>query len=161
MPFMIRWKGRLPEGKTDSRPIIQLDVLPTALAAAGVEPRADWSLDGVNLLPYLTGKLQGSPHQALYWRMFAHMAIRKGSWKLVKTTEGPLLNADTTRPDLSGAQLFDLVKDIGEQHDLSAAHPEKMKELADDWLRWNKELATPLWGPGGGGRGRGANPAAR
>ena len=161
VPFMIRWKGRLPEGKTDSRPIIQLDVLPTALAAAGVEPTADWSLDGVNLLPYLTGKLQGSPHQALYWRMFAHMAIRKGSWKLVKTTEGPLLNADTTTPDLSGAQLFDLANDIGEQHDLAATHPERVKELADDWLRWNKQLAKPLWGPGGGERGRGANPTPR
>src|SRR5262245_50848142 len=89
VPFMIRWKGRLPEGKIDSRPIIQIDVLPTALAAAGVEPAAGWKLDGVDLLPFLTGKARGVPHDALYWRMFGHMAIRKGPWKLVKTMEGP------------------------------------------------------------------------
>jgi arylsulfatase A-like enzyme len=34
--FIIRWKGHVPEGKTEARPIIQLDVLPTALAAAGI-----------------------------------------------------------------------------------------------------------------------------
>jgi arylsulfatase A-like enzyme len=155
VPFMIRWKGRLPEGKIDARPIIQLDVLPTALAAAGVEPRADWKLDGVNLLPYLTGKLPGTPHAALYWRLFAHMAIRKGPWKLVKTMEGPLLDADTANPDLAGAQLFNLANDIGEQRDLAAANPKTVKELTEDWLRWNKEMAKPLWGPGAGGRGRG------
>jgi arylsulfatase A-like enzyme len=153
VPFIVRWKGRLPEGKIESRPIIQLDVLPTALAAAGVEPKAEWNLDGVNLLPYLTGKLTGAPHEALYWRLFAHMAIRKGPWKLLKSAEGPLLNADTGNPDLSGAQLFNLVEDIGEKNDLAAAHPEKVRELADDWLRWSKEMAKPLWVPGAGGRG--------
>ena len=153
VPFIIRWKGRLAEQKVDSRPIIQLDVLPTALAAAGVDPKAEWKLDGINLLPYLTGKLTGTPHEALYWRLFAHLAIRKGPWKLVKSAEGPLLNADTSNPDLSGAQLFNLVEDIAEKNDLAAAHPDKAKELADDWLRWSKEMAKPLWGPGAGGRG--------
>jgi arylsulfatase A-like enzyme len=161
VPFMIRWKGRLPEGKIDSRPVVQLDVLPTALAAAGVEPAADWKLDGVNLLPYLSGKQQGPPHDTLYWRMFAHMAIRKGAWKLVKTMEGPLLVADTANPDLSGAQLFNLANDIGERHDLAATHAGKVKELAADWLAWSKEMAKPLWAPGAGpGRsGRGASSA--
>jgi len=155
VPFMIRWKGRLPEGKIDSRPVIQLDVLPTVLAAAGVDPRPEWKLDGVNLLPYLSGKRQNAPHEALYWRLFGHMAIRKGPWKLVKTMEGPLLVGDTANPDLSGAQLFNLANDVGEQHDLAATNTRKVKELTDDWLRWNKEMAKPLWGPGAGGRGRG------
>lgn len=153
VPFIMRWKGHLAEGKIDARPVIQLDILPTALAAAGVTAQPEWKLDGVNLLPYVTGKDQRPPHEALYWRLFAHMAIRKGPWKLVKTMEGPLLASDTTRPDLAGAQLFNLADDIGEQKDLAAARPEKVKELSDDWLRWSKELAAPAWGPGGGGRG--------
>ena len=70
--------------------------------------------------------------------------------------EGPLLDADTSQPDLSKAQLFNLAEDIGENNDLAAAHPEKVKELAADWLRWSKEMAKPLWTPGAGGRGRGA-----
>ena len=44
VPFIIRWKGHLAEGKTDARPIIQLDVLPTALAAAGVKPQPRWKI---------------------------------------------------------------------------------------------------------------------
>jgi arylsulfatase A-like enzyme len=152
VPFVIRWTGRLAAGRVDSRPIVQLDVLPTALAAAGVEPKPEWKLDGVNLLPFLGGSLQQAPHEALYWRLFGHMAIRKGPWKLVKTMDGPLLAADTSQPDLSGAQLFNLADDVGETRDLAAAHPERVKELSADWLRWSGEMAKPLWGPGTGGR---------
>jgi len=69
-----------------------------------------------------------------------------------------LLDADTANPDLAGAQLFNLANDIGEQRDLAAANPKTVKELTEDWLRWNKEMAKPLWGPGAGGRGRGQRP---
>src|SRR5262245_34340092 len=65
VPFVIAWKGKLPAGKVYDEPIIQLDVLPTALAAAGVETKSDWKLDGVNLLPFLTGEKTGRPHDAL------------------------------------------------------------------------------------------------
>ena len=52
----LQWKGTLPAGKTYENPVMNLDILPTALAAAGVEAKPEWKLDGVNLLPYLTGK---------------------------------------------------------------------------------------------------------
>jgi len=147
--FIIRWKGHLAEGKIDARPIIQLDVLPTALAAAGVQPQPQWQFDGVNLLPFLTDKKSGRPHETLYWRLGEHMAIRKGDWKLVKTKEGPLKEANpSTFNDLSSAELYNLAEDIRETRNLAAAHPEKVKELAADWQRWNKELAKPLWSPG-------------
>ena len=145
--FIIRWKGHLAEGKVDARPIIQLDVLPTALAAAGV--RSQGRFDGVNLLPFLTGKKSGRPHETLYWRLGDHMAIRKGDWKLVKTGEGPLKEANpSTFNDLSNVELYNLAEDIGETKNLAAAHPEKVRELAADWQRWNKKLAKPLWPPG-------------
>lgn len=82
VPFIIRWRGHLPEGKIDGRPIIQLDVLPTALAAAGVPIQVQWNLDGVNLLPYLTGRLSGPPHETLYWRYGEKKPFAKviGSW---------------------------------------------------------------------------------
>ena len=148
VPFVIRWKGRLAEGTSESRPIIQLDVLPTALAAAGIKVQPEWKLDGVDLIPYLTGKAQGTPHQALYWRLFGHMAIRKGQWKLVKTADGPLLAVDeAAMKDLSGAQLFNLANDVGEKTNVAAANPDKVKELVADWLRWTSELAKPLWVP--------------
>jgi len=148
VPFIIQWKGRLAAGTTDARPIIQLDVLPTALAAAGVEVKPQWQLDGVNLLPFLTGKAAGQPHAALYWRLGETMAIRKGAWKLVKTSEGQLHVVDSAAVfDLSAAELYNLADDIGETRNLAAAHPEKVKELAAAWRRWNAQLARPLWGP--------------
>jgi len=147
VPFIIQWKGHLPAGTTDARPVIQLDVLPTALAAAGVDVRSQWKLDGVNLLPFLTGKAAGQPHDALYWRLGAMMAIRKGGWKLVKSSEAPLRDADSAEVrDLSAAELYNLADDIGETRNLAAARPEKVKELADAWRRWNAQLARPLWG---------------
>jgi arylsulfatase A-like enzyme len=151
VPFVIRWKGHLAAGRTDSRPIIQLDVLPTALAAAGVGVRPEWKLDGVNLLPFLTDKQTGAPHDALYWRLGGMMAIRKGDWKLVKTREGPLRDTDpAVLSDLSTAELYNLKDDIGETTNLAAAHPERVKELSEAWWRWNGELVRPLWVPRGG-----------
>ena len=148
VPFIVRWKGHLAEGKTETRPIIQLDVLPTALAAAGVKPQLPGKFDGVNLLPFLTGKKSGRPHEALFWRLGENVAIRKGDWKLVKTSERPLQAVDPAfYNDLAGAELYNLAVDIGEQKNLAAAHPQKVKELAADWQRWNKELAKPLWAP--------------
>ena len=155
VPFVIQWKGHLAAGKTDSRLIIQLDVLPTALAAAGVDVRPEWKLDGVNLLPFLTGNETGAPHDALYWRLGGMMAIRKGDWKLVKTREGPLRDTDpAVLSDLSSAELYNLKDDIGEATNLAAARPDKAKELAEAWWQWNKELVRPLWFPGSGRAGR-------
>ncbi|HEX6941683.1 MAG TPA: sulfatase [Gemmatimonadaceae bacterium] len=153
VPFIIRWKGRLPEGKTDARPIIQLDVLPTVLMAAGVTPQRDWQLDGVNLLPFLSSTANGSPHESLYWRLGDNMAIRMGDWKLVKTHEGMLGGDPGVLSDLSGAELFNLADDISESRNLAASNPEKVRELAEAWQRWNRQLAKPLWRGGRGGGG--------
>jgi len=59
-PFLVQWKGRLPAGKVYEEPVISLDILPTAVAAAGAEINQDWKLDGVNLLPFLSGEKRGS-----------------------------------------------------------------------------------------------------
>jgi arylsulfatase A-like enzyme len=154
VPFVVKWKGRLPEAKVDRRPINQLDVLPTALAAAGVAVDKSAALDGVDLLPFLSGKQTGAPHEALYWRLGGMMAIRKGDWKLVKTREGPFVDADPgVLSDLSAAELYNLAEDIGETKNLAAVRPDKFKELADAWQRWNQQLAKPLWDAPRQGRG--------
>ena len=81
------------------------------------------------------------------------MAIRKGDWKLVKAAErqGPGRRRRGGVPagegDRRGGELFNLKDDVGEKTDLAAKHPEKVKELAAAWQKWNAELAEPLWGP--------------
>jgi arylsulfatase A-like enzyme len=114
--------------------VIQLDLLPTALAAAGVTADPAWKLDGVNLLPYLGGQNNQPPHDVLYWRFGKQMAIRQGDWKVVKYDDTP-------------AQLYNLADDIGEKHDLAAKQPEKFRQLDALWQKWNATLVAPLWAP--------------
>lgn len=144
--FAMSWTGHLEAGRVDHRPVIQLDVLPTALAAAGVATRGS-QFDGVNLLPFLTGTAKGVPHDTLYWRFGGMMAIRRGDWKLVKTREGSLVDVDpSTLRDLSDAGLYNLSEDISETRDRAAERPDKAKELGDSWQEWNSQLSRPLWG---------------
>lgn len=150
VPFLVTWKGKLPAGKTYEAPIIQLDILPTALAAAGVEVKKDWKLDGINLLPYLDGSNAGIPHDMLYWRFGEQMAIRKGDWKVVRydpTADDNKGERGRRRP-ATPAKLYNLKTDIGEKDDLASKAPDKLKELQEDWQKWNKDLVRPLWGPG-------------
>jgi len=149
IPYIIQWKGHLPAGKVDDRPVIQLDILPTALAAAGVETQPDWKLDGVNLLPYINGEENAAPHQELYWRFGGQLAIRKGDWKLVKAPGIPASpgNWITSKATTDGAELYNLASDIGEKHNLATENPAKFQELATDWDHWNAELVEPKWRP--------------
>ncbi len=150
VPFVLSWKGVLPEGKVYDEPVIQLDILPTALAAAGKPVATDAKLDGVDLVPYLTGKAEGRPHEALFWRFGKQSAVRQGNWKLVRydaALDQPGTRSAPGKVKVSPARLYDLSSDIGESKDLSADHPEKVKALQAAWDAWDRELVPPLWGP--------------
>jgi arylsulfatase A-like enzyme len=134
VPFSVQWKGKIPAGKIYDHLIIQLDILPTCLAAAGAKISADWKLDGVDLMPYLTGKKKSPPHQTLYWRFGQQWAVRHDDWKLVAS------RIDGTEP-----RLFNLAKDIGESEDLSAKQPKKVQQLTALWKTWNAEQKDPAW----------------
>lgn len=153
VPFMVQWKGQLPAGKTDDRPVIQLDIHPTALAAAGVAIQPEWKLDGMNLLPYLRGEKAGDPHDALYWRFGAQVAIRMGDWKLVKGMGSAGVEAVERRSKatMDGAELYNLAKDIGEKQNLAASEPAKVKELTAAWNAWNAGNIDAKWLPERGG----------
>lgn len=149
VPFVVSWPGRVKPGTVYEQPVIQLDLHATALAAAGVEVKPEWKLDGVDLLPYLRGEKKGAPHEALYWRFGEQMAVRQGDWKLVRydlNAEGKQKGKPVTRP-----RLYNLADDIGESKDVAAERPAKVKELQKLWDAWNSTLAKPLWGGGGGG----------
>lgn len=155
VPFLMQWKGKLPAGKVYEQPVIQLDIQPTALAAAGGTVKKEWKLDGVNLLPHLTGKVKGQPHEALYWRFGPQWAIRKGDWKLVQASETKLLPAVALpKIPVGPVHLYNLAADLSESNDLSAQHPEKVKELQGAWDAWNRELAEPGWLPAGPAAGQ-------
>ena len=134
IPFCMQWKGHLPENRRLDYPVISLDILPTAIAASGNPIDKEWHLDGVNLLPYLTGEKQDPPHEFLFWRFLWHHAVRKGDWKLVK------------QRDHSSVELYNLARDIGEQNDLSANYPEIVKELQTIYDNMSDAMMPPQWG---------------
>jgi len=150
VPFVAAWKGHLPEGTTCDRPVIQLDILPTALHAAGITPQADWQLDGVDILPALKGEAVTPPHETLYWRFGEQSAIRRGDWKLVRydvavDTPGVRSRGPTRA---TPARLYNLATDPGERNDLATEHADKAAELLVAWRVWDAQLVPPLWGAG-------------
>jgi len=157
VPFFVKWPARLEGGQLYDKPVIQLDILPTVLAAAGIRILPEWKVEGEDLLPYFTGDNDDAPHDALYWRFGEQMAIRQGDWKLVKYD--PAVEGGTGRA--TPARLYNLADDVGEQRDLIAAHPEKAKELQGTWDQWNKANAKPLWGQGAGKKSRNRRRTAR
>jgi arylsulfatase A-like enzyme len=134
IPFMVQWKGKIKAGQTFTNPIINLDILPTTLVAMGGKVDPAWKLDGVDLLPYLTGGKSDRPHDTLYWRFGDQWAIRQGDWKLV-----------VSRIDGPTPKLFNLAGDIGEANDLAAQNPDKIKQMTKVWQAWNAEQKPPLW----------------
>lgn len=135
VPILMQWPDGLPRGLVYRQPVSAVDIAPTVLAAAGLP--TDDKFDGVDLLPFLTGRDQAPPHEALYWRVqgAAGWAVRQGDWKL-------LFNAKTKRPVEA---LYNLRADPGETHDLAAAEPAKVAELRRAWEQWNERNIEPLW----------------
>lgn len=150
VPYLVQWPARLAAGKVYDQPVSSLDIFATALAAAGAQP-PDKPLDGADLLPHLAGQLVTAeravaglvtakravagknqpPHEMLFWRYGPFKAVRCGPLKLVRQGKGP--------------ELFDVVKDPGEQTNLAAQRPDDVKRLDEALAQWEKGLVKPLW----------------
>ena len=136
VPYFAKWPARLPAGAVYDAPVQHFDLYATAAAAAGAEVPADRVVDGVDLLPYVTGAVPGVPHDALFWRSGAAQSVRIGAYKLnVSAPEG------LPRREW----LFDLSRDPGERNDLSQAMPEKLAELRAALDRHNAAQMPPAW----------------
>lgn len=133
VPFLVQWPATLPSGKVVESAISSLDLLPTLATAVGAEPPA--GIDGVNLLPYLTGEQSGAAHPWLYWRQGARTAFRQGDWKLVR-------NARNARQD-AGWELFDLAHDVSEEHNQASDKREKVAELQTAWEQLDAQMIAP------------------
>jgi arylsulfatase A-like enzyme len=127
VPFIISWPDKLPQGIIYNDPVISLDIAATSLAAAGLNKNN--SIDGVNLIPYLTGSEAGPPHNALYWRFWDQSAIRIGKWKFLKAGNREFL--------------FDLGSAVHERNNLISDNPEKAEELKNKLVEWASKMKNP------------------
>jgi len=126
VPLLLRWPGVLPANKTSAQVAITMDLTATILAATGTSNPANHPLDGIDLLPSLSGR-SSVVERRLFWRRkrpTEQRAVRAGRWKLLQ--------------DGVNFYLFDVARDAGERHDLTASHPDLVRTLSaalDDWER--------------------------
>lgn len=133
VPFALRWPAKIEGGRDYDKPVSSLDILGTMVGLTGAKVAAERPLDGVNLVPYLLGKNEGSPHSSIYLRKWdaKDYAIRHGDMKL-------LIHGAENK-----TELYDLSDDIGERHDLAKSKPEQVSELDGLLREWESGLIEP------------------
>jgi arylsulfatase A len=140
VPGIARWPGKIAPNTTVHAPVIGSDLLPTVLALAGTTPPKQTVLDGVDVLPLLTGTASKVERpQPLFWRLNmarnAKFAMRLEAWKI--------LSNDT----LTEFELYNLEKDPAETTDLKEAEPERFGALRERLLAHTAavEAEGPDW----------------
>ena len=135
VPTIFSMPGVVPEGKDYHKQIANFDFYSTIASVAGLPiPR---HCDGVNLIPYLTGKNKGEPHEYLFWlnnepgdAERRHMiAVRWKKWRLYK------------KYDKDPWQLFDLEVDPMEEKNIAKNHTDIVERLSAKHAAWRKTLA--------------------
>jgi arylsulfatase A-like enzyme len=142
VPYIVSWPAQLPKGLQYDQPISSLDLLPTCLAAAGGEVDPAWEMDGVNLLPYLSGENETVPHENLFWRFWRVSVARQGPWKLLRVAENPL---EEDRELLAPLMLVNLDDDPAETTNVASKHPEVTADLLRRLEAWEEPLGQPRW----------------
>ncbi len=130
VPCLMRWPGQLPAGANPKQAGITMDLTATILAAAGADfTRPDVQLDGVNLLPILSGRAKET-ERTFFWRIDRsdrkQKAVRHGKWKYLKDGMIELL--------------VDLEADEGERKNLAYRHPEIVARLRRLHAEWEAEV---------------------
>ena len=159
-PLMFSWKGVIKPGDRKEQLGSSIDIVPTALAAAGGEIPA--GLPGLNLLPVLTSG-EPTPRQDVFGETFSHDVaniddpeesllyrwVIEGRWKLLLTYDGKLDRYASSHPRKEKRpQLFDLLADPHEDRNLAKDHPEIVARLAarlQDWWPVTKRQVLTQW----------------
>ncbi|MDX1637180.1 MAG: arylsulfatase [Balneolaceae bacterium] len=135
VPLIVRWPGTIQEGLVSDHVSAFWDFLPTACDLAGIDIPTE--TDGISYLPELLGHEQPN-HDYLYWEYFkyyfgwesgdagprnsfAQQAVRMGKWKGLRSN----IQNNPAAP----VQLYNLEKDLGENTDVAAQHPDIVEQI--------------------------------
>lgn len=132
VPFTITWKDQITGGIRYDGLTSSLDIMATAISAAGIEASIAWGLDGSNLLPAMTGERKIEPHFDLYWRKDKMAAVRVGPYKLIHLED-------------YGYRLYDVESSLEESFDLSDSLPHQFSKLRTSLEKWDDEMEAPRW----------------
>lgn len=125
---LARWTGQIKRGSVIDQVLWSPDLFVACARLADADLPAGRVIDGKDPLPVLTDNSQ-SPHDSLYFNYRRYAALRQGDWKIIRT--GP------TEP----WRLYNLAHDVGEQHDLADAKPDRLQTLVDEFRRWERDIA--------------------
>lgn len=93
-------------------------------------------MDGVDLMPFLTGTKQGNPHETFFWRQGKKTALRQGEWKLIN------MRGSLEKPKW---ELYHLGKDPTETNDLSSTLQEKVSTLSNLWQSYQSNMIPSIF----------------
>ncbi|HEY0355199.1 MAG TPA: sulfatase-like hydrolase/transferase [Flavisolibacter sp.] len=132
VPAFVRWPGVIKAGEISSQVLVTMDWTATILKAGGASIARDYPLDGIDLMPVLTGK-EKEMNRTLYWRIFQRSkqkAILDGHWKYLQ--------------DEKGEYLFNLSNDQAEKNDLKTKEPVVFNRLKQMFSEWEKTVLKPV-----------------
>jgi arylsulfatase A-like enzyme len=138
-PLIVRWPGKIKAGATNDTPVVLYDFMPTLMTAAGLDvAHTVGPLDGVNILPLLTGGTILS--RTLYWHFPNYTnqgskpagAVRDGEWKLIQDDE------------TGNLELYNIAKDPGEKNDLAKSESVRVSELQGKLAAWRKAIGAQM-----------------
>lgn len=135
VPFCMSWPNGIEANKVFEQPIISLDLFPTLFNIAGGDITKEPQLEGVDLMPFITGKTQEKPHEQLFWRSSGgfEYAVRNGDYKLYKSAYK------------EKTLLFNLEKDPLERYDISGENKQLVAQLEQEYKNWDSKNIDPLW----------------
>ena len=133
VPFAMQWPNKIEPGTIYDKPIIALDIFATVASAAKAEKHIKNEIDGVNLIPYLSGNKPGSPHEYLYWK-------------------NPDKDIDVIRDDRykylrikNDEYIFDLKNDISEESNIIDLSKPIYDRLKSQFKLWEKDMIDPVF----------------
>jgi len=139
VPLFIKWPTKITPGTTVETPVAHIDMMPTLAAAAGILPRADIEIDGLNLLPLTTEEgAENWQRETLFWQSGHYQVVRHGDWKLQ-------LNQRPT--DGRQQWLYNLESDPTEQTNLVASHPQIVEQLTALLAAHQQSSVETLYAP--------------
>lgn len=157
-PCIMRWPGKIPAGTESTQMLMTIDLFPTIAQLIGAElPKQ--TMDGLDVWPIISGRGRAKNPHSSYWVYYEVNQLQSvmtgdGRWKLqlphtYRTLAGRQGRNDGTpipyqQRKLEKAELYDLVKDIGESTDVAERHPDVVKQLEAEAERARQELGDAL-----------------
>jgi len=151
VPFLMNWKGRVPQGTVSDGQVMHCDIFATFLDAAGIPlPKMNGKnpMRGMSLMPHMLCG-EAVPERTMIFELWGNVGVRKGDYKLwsdVGREHSPDWDALVAELERTDLKLFDLSKDPAEQNDLRSQYPEVYatlkKELIDHFANVNAEYPS-------------------